>query len=173
MARLTLRWSRSAIGAWASIRPETRRSGPVFEYRHVIPVRMAGSMATSFKSPIQPVLTCTGPRHRHQRKQTVAPASSGTRWRHALLNCSGKPTLLIASMLQMFKPYLCHEVRWARCPSPLIAVESRARNSTGLREGTSVQRVMIIGQPGAGKSTLARKLGERTGLPVVHHVDLD
>jgi adenylate kinase family enzyme len=27
---------------------------------------------------------------------------------------------------------------------------------------------MIIGQPGAGKSTLARKLGERTGLPVVH-----
>lgn len=27
---------------------------------------------------------------------------------------------------------------------------------------------MVIGQPGAGKSTLAMKLGERTGLPVVH-----
>ncbi|MEL7298953.1 MAG: hypothetical protein AAFM92_01095 [Pseudomonadota bacterium] len=27
---------------------------------------------------------------------------------------------------------------------------------------------MIIGQPGAGKSTLARALGARTGLPVVH-----
>ncbi len=27
---------------------------------------------------------------------------------------------------------------------------------------------MIVGQPGAGKSTLARKLGECTGLPVIH-----
>ncbi|MCQ6256208.1 AAA family ATPase [Pseudomonas sp. Q11] len=31
-----------------------------------------------------------------------------------------------------------------------------------------MQRVMIVGQPGSGKSTLARKLGEHTGLPVVH-----
>jgi adenylate kinase family enzyme len=31
-----------------------------------------------------------------------------------------------------------------------------------------MQRVMIIGSGGAGKSTLARALGERTGLPVVH-----
>lgn len=31
-----------------------------------------------------------------------------------------------------------------------------------------MQRVMIVGQPGAGKSTLARQLGERTGLPVIH-----
>lgn len=31
-----------------------------------------------------------------------------------------------------------------------------------------MQRVMIVGQPGAGKSTLARELGDRTGLPVVH-----
>ena len=31
-----------------------------------------------------------------------------------------------------------------------------------------MQRVMIVGQPGSGKSTLARKLGLRTGLPVVH-----
>lgn len=31
-----------------------------------------------------------------------------------------------------------------------------------------MQRVMIVGQPGSGKSTLARKLGEQTGLPVVH-----
>ena len=31
-----------------------------------------------------------------------------------------------------------------------------------------MERVMIIGCGGAGKSTLARKLGERTGLPVVH-----
>src|SRR5687767_8178275 len=29
-------------------------------------------------------------------------------------------------------------------------------------------RVMIVGNGGAGKSTLARALGERTGLPVVH-----
>jgi adenylate kinase family enzyme len=31
-----------------------------------------------------------------------------------------------------------------------------------------VQRIMIVGQPGAGKSTLAQALGARTGLPVVH-----
>ncbi len=31
-----------------------------------------------------------------------------------------------------------------------------------------MQRVMIVGQPGSSKSTLARKLGLRTGWPVVH-----
>lgn len=31
-----------------------------------------------------------------------------------------------------------------------------------------MNRVMIVGQPGAGKSTLARALSRRTGLPVVH-----
>ena len=31
-----------------------------------------------------------------------------------------------------------------------------------------MQRVMIIGQPGAGKSTLARAIGARTALPVIH-----
>ena len=31
-----------------------------------------------------------------------------------------------------------------------------------------VQRIMIIGGPGSGKTTLARRLGGLTGLPVVH-----
>lgn len=31
-----------------------------------------------------------------------------------------------------------------------------------------MKRVMIMGQPGSGKSTMARKLGDKTGLPVVH-----
>ena len=34
-----------------------------------------------------------------------------------------------------------------------------------------MQRVMIVGGPGAGKSTLARKLGRVSGLPV-HHMDM-
>lgn len=31
-----------------------------------------------------------------------------------------------------------------------------------------MKRVMIIGQPGVGKSTFARRLGKSTSLPVVH-----
>ena len=31
-----------------------------------------------------------------------------------------------------------------------------------------MERIMIIGCGGAGKSTLARQLGEKTGLPVIH-----
>lgn len=32
----------------------------------------------------------------------------------------------------------------------------------------SAKRILLIGSGGAGKSTLARRLGEQTGLPVVH-----
>lgn len=31
-----------------------------------------------------------------------------------------------------------------------------------------MKRVMIVGQPAAGKSTLARQIDDRTGLPIVH-----
>ena len=31
-----------------------------------------------------------------------------------------------------------------------------------------MRRIMIIGSGGAGKSTLARKLGQHLGIPVVH-----
>src|SRR5262249_2729981 len=34
--------------------------------------------------------------------------------------------------------------------------------------GFLMRRIMIIGGPGTGKSTLARHVGERLGLPVVH-----
>ena len=36
------------------------------------------------------------------------------------------------------------------------------------REAWIMRRVMVIGQPGSGKSTFARALGSATGLPVVH-----
>jgi adenylate kinase family enzyme len=35
-------------------------------------------------------------------------------------------------------------------------------------KGASMRRIMIIGSGGAGKSTLAVRIGERLGLPVVH-----
>ena len=31
-----------------------------------------------------------------------------------------------------------------------------------------MRRIMIVGQPGAGKSTLAARLSARTGLPAIH-----
>jgi len=31
-----------------------------------------------------------------------------------------------------------------------------------------VKRVAVVGSGGAGKSTLARELGQRTGIPVIH-----
>jgi len=31
-----------------------------------------------------------------------------------------------------------------------------------------VKRIMIVGQPGSGKSSLAHALGQRSGLPVIH-----
>jgi adenylate kinase family enzyme len=36
------------------------------------------------------------------------------------------------------------------------------------RDDLSVERVAVVGPGGAGKSTFARALGARTGLPVVH-----
>lgn len=48
-----------------------------------------------------------------------------------------------------------------------IADQSRDLvESTPVR--SAVRRIMIVGQPGAGKSTLAARLAERTGLPVIH-----
>ena len=39
-------------------------SGPIFEYLQLIPMLMAGSTVTSFKSLIQPVRIFTAPLHR-------------------------------------------------------------------------------------------------------------
>jgi adenylate kinase family enzyme len=35
-------------------------------------------------------------------------------------------------------------------------------------KGAAVRRVLIIGNSGGGKSTLARRLGQKLGLPVIH-----
>lgn len=42
------------------------------------------------------------------------------------------------------------------------------RRTTGRCQSGVVQRVAVVGAGGSGKSTLARKLGDVTGLPVVH-----
>jgi adenylate kinase family enzyme len=41
----------------------------------------------------------------------------------------------------------------------------RARSN---HEEMSLSRIAVIGSPGSGKSTFARELGRRTGLPVIH-----
>lgn len=41
-----------------------------------------------------------------------------------------------------------------------------SRNNNGVEK--TMKRVMVFGGAGAGKSTLARKLGDLTGLPVIH-----
>jgi adenylate kinase family enzyme len=50
-------------------------------------------------------------------------------------------------------------------PLGAVGVLRRGRGSYGRR---SMQRVAIIGPGGAGKSTLARALGEKLQLPVIH-----
>jgi len=48
----------------------------------------------------------------------------------------------------------------------LPRVTAYARSA--LFERSNMERILIIGCGGAGKSTLARQLGEKTGIPVVH-----
>ncbi len=38
----------------------------------------------------------------------------------------------------------------------------------GVDTPAAMQRVMVIGSPGAGKSRLATELARRTGLPLIH-----
>jgi adenylate kinase family enzyme len=39
---------------------------------------------------------------------------------------------------------------------------------SALRAGTIMQRILVIGASGTGKSTLARRMGAKLGLPVIH-----
>src|SRR5262245_12089231 len=57
------------------------------------------------------------------------------------------------------------EVRHHRNDSSTGVAEPRGRTGGSLAR---VRRVLVIGPGGAGKSTFARELGARTGLPVVH-----
>src|SRR4051812_46806798 len=59
-----------------------------------------------------------------------------------------------------------------RAPRPTTYRAPVSRRPRGPPRGyntmVAVQRVVILGPGGAGKSTLARRLGARTGVPVVH-----
>ncbi len=48
------------------------------------------------------------------------------------------------------------------------AAHPRGRTITSVEEGTLPQRVLVVGSGGAGKSTLARRLGAVLDLPVIH-----
>ncbi|MFL6860237.1 MAG: hypothetical protein ACJ8EV_05420 [Sphingomicrobium sp.] len=45
---------------------------------------------------------------------------------------------------------------------------SRMSGEAARGNASALNRIMIVGQPGSGKSRLAQTLGERTGLPVIH-----
>src|SRR5437879_1477660 len=48
-----------------------------------------------------------------------------------------------------------------------IVTESSLLIEKGRHEDMTVQRVVILGRGGAGKSTAARRLGELVGLPII------
>lgn len=63
--------------------------------------------------------------------------------------------------------------RWAASTarwrvSLCVGLRTRCRSLAGVGQARAVRRVAIVGPGGAGKSTFARRLAERTGLPVIH-----
>ena len=50
-------------------------------------------------------------------------------------------------------------------------MKTDGENESGTRFGGKMKRVIVIGCPGSGKSSFARALHERTGLPL-YHLDL-
>ncbi len=62
--------------------------------------------------------------------------------------------------------FVWQRARWAR--TGLTVMHRRRDDETGAGPGLNPSRIAILGGAGAGKSTLARQVGEGLGLPVIH-----
>jgi putative MATE family efflux protein len=89
----------------------------------------------------------------------------GIRLRHGLIGMTSVQVSLTAAELVALV-IVWQRARWARTGLTVMHRRSSAETGTGI--GIAPSRVAILGGAGAGKSTLARQIGAKLDLPVIH-----